>query len=486
MSSPANKMEEKKKPKTRKFAETNSSSWSNVFWLSAFLLLEAAALISVVTWQQHALDELTTHIDTETRVSRELDRACQNSHDNWDGGPPHQNEQHRQPPPPPLQRRKRQELSGLFAELLEVQKHVLIDLCQRRTDLCQKGPKGEQGQKGADGSVHLSMLGDPGIGIKGDTGVRGPAGDAGLQGPQGEPGIPGQPGPRGPKGVLGQQGLQGSKGVIGDKGDKGDPGHVGLDGGQGQRGAKGDRGPTGPQGLPGLSGAQGPKGTQGAAGPQGGPGERGSSWPKRKHTGARLSLWWFVCILVSIFLSDLVSIFGNFSDTMTVVPYQSLTLHCERPPEETVTSSTAFACGQTFGPTSLTGRGKQDPHRLQALGPQLTTHEETVSDRVTLVSDRDNKGKNGRSGPPIFKTAKVSEDSGKQRLTFQPKPLRSPSSSKEFVMIPTPVTWPLTISLSWSRRVLDLYLTTSENTRFRFTEDVSPSSRTSTLAFLFT
>lgn len=37
----------------------------------------------------------------------------------------------------------------------------------------------------------------------------------------------------------------------------------------------------------------------------------------------------FVCILVSIFLSDLVSIFGNFSDTMTVVPYQSLTLHCE-------------------------------------------------------------------------------------------------------------------------------------------------------------
>lgn len=92
MSSPANKMEEKKKPKTRKFAETNSSSWSNVFWLSAFLLLEAAALISVVTWQQHALDELTTHIDTETRVSRELDRACQNSHDNWDGGPPHQNE----------------------------------------------------------------------------------------------------------------------------------------------------------------------------------------------------------------------------------------------------------------------------------------------------------------------------------------------------------------------------------------------------------
>lgn len=92
----------------------------------------------------------------------------------------------------------------------------------------------------------------------------------------------------------------------------------------------------------------------------------------------------------------------------------------------------------------------------------------------------------GQGHPSLRPTVSAMTFGGKQRLTFQPKPLRSPSSSKEFVGVPTPVTWPLTISLSWSRRVLDLYLTTSENTRFRFTEDVSPSSRTSTLAFLFT
>ena len=57
-------------------SEKDNNGWGSIFLLSLFLLLEAAAFVSVTVWQEKSLKTFTRHIETGSRLLSELEEVC--------------------------------------------------------------------------------------------------------------------------------------------------------------------------------------------------------------------------------------------------------------------------------------------------------------------------------------------------------------------------------------------------------------------------
>lgn len=151
------------------------------------------------------------------------------------------------------------------------------------------GPTGSTGAAGADGINGTN-------GVNGNTGATGMPGNDGVNGIDGTNGVDGATGATGPTGANGADGINGTNGVDGNTGATGATGPAGPDGANGIDGVTGPTGPTGvgggatgatgPTGADGINGITGPTGADGVngidgvtgpTGPDGAPGATGAT-----------------------------------------------------------------------------------------------------------------------------------------------------------------------------------------------------------------